>query len=218
MNAMYTQHAQSQLTPYLLEFTGILYHGVDALEKPDLNKMWRTWVKIGLKSQLTHKMFQDTIRHKMYRISQLQKTGEITWYYFLHHNKPDDTANGYFDIVFTTDRGDPNEFLPEYCVDTEKIPSMMKILGIDETILEKKNIAEAWRIIGEQSDFIIDLVRAHTENSKIHHKQIAQFMHFFMNALGLGQKSILFFLGIPSAIRLQIQLMPEEVKKNYVLF
>jgi len=117
--------------------------------------------------------------------------------------------------VFTSNRGDPNEFLPEYCVDTEKILPMRRITGIDGTILEEKDIAEAWRIIGEQSDFIIDLVRAHTENSEIHPQQIAQFMHYFMNALGLGGKSILFFPEIPSAIRLQIQLMPEEVKKNY---
>jgi len=198
--------------------TGVLCHGVDELEKPDLNKMWRTWVEIGPKNQLTLKTFQDTIRHKMYPISQLQKTGEITWYYFLYHNKPDDPANEYFDTVFTTDRGDPKEFLPKYCVDTEKIPPIKKILGIDETILEGKDIAEAWRIIGEQSDFIIDLVRAHTENSEIHLRQITQFMHFFMNPLWLGNRSALFFPKIPPAVRIQIQLMPKEVTKNYLSF
>ena len=197
---------------------GVLYHGVDDLEKPDLNKMWRTWVKVGLKSQLTHKMLQDTIRHKMYRISQLQKMGEITWYYFLYHNNPNDAANGYFDVVFTTERGDPNEFLPNYCVDTEKIPPMRKIGGIDETILQEKDITEAWRIIGEQSEFIIDLVRAHTENSEIHPQQIAQFMHYFMNALGLGFKSILFFPEIPSEIRSWMRSKPEGLGKNYFPF
>jgi hypothetical protein len=163
-------------------------------------------------------MFQDTIRHKMYHISELMKNDEIKWYYFLHHQKPDDPDNAYFDVVFTTDREDPNNFLPEYCVDAKKIPPMMKISGIDETILEEKDIAEAWRIIGEQSEFIINLVRAHTENSEIHPQQITQFMHYFMNALGLGHKSIFFFPKIPSEIILQIQLMPEEVKKNYFGF
>jgi len=188
------------------------------MQKPDLNKMWRTWVKAGLRSELTHKTLQDTIRHKMHNISQLQETGEITWYYFLFHNKPDDMANGYFDILFTTDRGNPSEFLPEYCLHTEKSPPKSEISGIDETILEENDIAEAWRIIGEQSEFIIHLVRAHTENSEIHLQQIAQFMHYFMNALGLGSKSVLFYPEIPSAIKSWMQSKPEEFMRSYFPF
>lgn len=188
------------------------------MEKPDLNKMWRTWVKIGPKSELTLKKFQDTIRHQMYRISELQKVGKIAWYYFLFHNKPDDPSNAYFDTVFTVDRGDPNEFLPEYCVDTRKIHSMKEISGIDASILKDGDIAEAWRIIGEQSEFIIDLVRAHTENSEINRRQIIQFMHFFMNPLWLGHRSISFYPEIPPQILLQMQLMPEEIKRNCIRF
>ena len=148
----------------------------------------------------------------MYNISQLGKTGEINWYYFLYHNNPEDLGNHYFDVVFTTDREDPNNFLPGYCVDTQKIPPMTKISGIDETILEGQDIAQAWRIIGEQSEFIINLVRAHTENCEIHPQQIAQFMHFFMNALGLGHKSIFFFPQIPLEIVSQVQSMPEKAR------
>jgi hypothetical protein len=188
------------------------------MEKPDLNKMWRTWVKFGPKSELTHKMLQDTIRHQMYRISELQKMGKITWYYFLCHPKPDDPSNGYFDTVFTVDSGDPHEFLPKYCIDTKKIDPMEGILGIDVSILKDGDIGEAWKIIGEQSEFVIDLVRAHTENSEIHPRQITQFMHYFMNALGLGFKSILFFPEIPPQILEQIRLMPIEIKRNYLPF
>lgn len=181
------------------------------MEKPDLDKMWRTWVKIGPKSELTHKKLQDTIRHQMCRISELQKMGKITWYYFLFHNKPDDPSNAYFDTVFTLDRGDPNEFLPEYCINTKKIDPMKEINGIDVSILKDRNIAEAWRIIGEQSEFIIDFVCAHAENSEIHPQQITQFIHYFMNALGLGLKSILFFPVIPPQIVEHIQILPKEI-------
>ena len=187
------------------------------MEKPDLNKMWRTWVRIGLKSQLTHKALQDTIRHKMHDVSQLQKAGKITWYYFLFHDKPDDPANGYFDAVFTTDSKDPNDFLPEYCVDTKKIPPMMEILGINKTTLENEDIAEAWRIIGEQSEFIIALVRAHAEKSVVNPQQMAQFMHYFMNPLGLGLKSVMFLPEIPPPIRSQIQSMPNEAEQTYFI-
>lgn len=187
------------------------------MEKPNLTKMWRTWVKVGLKNQLTYKMLQDTVRYKMHNISLLQKAGKITWYYFLYHDKPDDAANGYFDIVFTTDRVDPCGFLPEYCVDTKKIPPMMEISEIDKTILQEEDIAEAWRIIGEQSEFIISLICAHAENRVVHPQQIAQFMHYFMNPLGLGLRSLMFLPEIPPAIRSQIRLMSSEVQQTYFI-
>lgn len=188
------------------------------MEKPDLNKMWRTWVKIGFSPQLKHKMFQDTIRNKMYNILQLQKMGEISWFYFLFHIKRDDPFYAYFDVVFTTDREDPNEFLPEFCIDTKKIPPMKKISGIDTKLLKDEDIAEAWKIIGEQAVFIIDLIRAHKENVEIHHQQIAKFMHYFMNSLSLGFKSILFFPSIPSQILSTIESMQLKFGKDYVLF
>jgi len=200
---------------YILEE---IYNGGSRLKNADLNKMWRTWIKIGLKSKLTLKRLQDVIRHKMYDILQLKKTGKINWYYFLYHNKPDDPTNGYFDVVFTTTSEEPTKFLPEYCVDTKKISPITEISGIDSSILKDTNIVEAWRLIGEQSQFIIDLVRTHDENSEIPPKQIARFMHYFMNALGLGHKSILFFKGIPNNINTILAFMPEENQRNCIRF
>jgi len=188
------------------------------LENPDLNNMWRTWIKIGLKNELTYKLFQDVIRNKMYEISELKKMGKINWYYFLYHNKPDDTTNGYFDVVFTTISEEPTKFLPEYCVDTKKISPINEISGIESSILKDTNIVKAWKLIGEQSEFIIDLIRAHNENSVIPPKQIAQFMHYFMNQLGLGGKSVLFFKGIPNNIYTILAYMPEENQRNCIRF
>jgi hypothetical protein len=65
---------------------------------------------------------------------------------------------------------------------------MTSISGIDEKILDGEDIKKAWRIIGEQSEFMINLVCSHRENIEIPPKQIAQFMHFFMNALAYGGK------------------------------
>ena len=167
---------------------------------------------------MTLGMFQDAIRHKMFLFSQLLEKGEVTWFYFLYHDKADDPDNGYFDVVFATDRKDPDKFLPKYCVSTKKISPMTKISGIDLTILRDDSIAEAWRIIGEQPELVIKLVRAHKENKVISHFQIAQFMHYFMNAFGLGTMSILFFPELPSSVISQIQSMPKEVAKYYVRF
>jgi hypothetical protein len=154
--------------------------------------MWRTWIRIESGDQPTFKMFQDTIRQRMQPILQLQKNGEINWFYFLYHSKHDDPTNFYFDVVFTTERKAPNEILPEYCIGTQKIPPITSISGIDEKILLDEDIGKAWRIIGEQSEFMINMVCSHRENTEIPPIHIAQFMHFFMNQLGYGQKSLFF--------------------------
>ena len=104
--------------------------GGSRLENPDLNKMWRTWIKVGLTNEISYKLLQDVIRHKMYNISKLKKTGKINWYYFLYHNKPDDQTNGYYDVVFTTTSEEPSKFLPEYCVDTKKLLRLTKYLEL----------------------------------------------------------------------------------------
>jgi hypothetical protein len=86
--------------------------------------------------------------------------------------------------------------LPIYCIDTNKIPPIEKIAGIDKAILKENDITEAWRIIGEQSEFMIKLVCAHEDNVGIPIEQFIQFMHFFMNMLGRGFRSLI-FIDIP---------------------
>ncbi len=162
------------------------------LREPDLDKMWKTWISIHPGKEPIKRLFQDTIRAKLQHILQLQKNGKISWFYFLWHPKVDDPANLYFDVVFTTESGDPESFLPEYCVDTKKIAPVGSIAGIDESLLIGDDIREAWRILGEQSVFIINMVCSHKGNVEIPPSQVAQFIHFFMNPLGYGGKSLFF--------------------------
>ena len=150
---------------------------------------WRTWIKIDCDDQMKPKAFQDTIRQKLYPILQLQRAGEIDWFYFLFHPKPEDPINLYYDVVLTTDKKNPKEFLPSYCIDTTKITPLTSISGIDESLLKYKDIGEAWKLIGDQSVFIINLVCSHSEEGEISSKQFVQFMHFFMNSMGWGFKS-----------------------------
>lgn len=159
--------------------------------------MWRTWIQIQMDIQSPFKSFQDTIRVKISPLLQLQKQGQINWFYFLYHPKPDDATNFYFDIVFTTEKENPSSFLPKHCISTEKIDPMNSLAGIDVGILRDADIREVWKIIGEQSEFIINLINSHKADAEIHAGQIAQFMHFFMNPLGYGMKSIFLPRGTP---------------------
>jgi len=173
---------------------------VRKLQEPDLKKMWRTWIMIHTGKEPIRKLFQDTIRDKLQQILQLQKKGKIAWFHFQWRTKVDDPANLYFDVVFTTDSDDPDDFLPEYCIDTEKIVIDKSISGIDEELLVGEDIKEAWRIIGEQSEFIVNMVCSHKGNVEIPPSQIAQFIHFFMNPMGYDRNSLFFPKAHPDTI------------------
>lgn len=54
------------------------------------------------------------------------------------------------------------------------------------------DIAESWKLMGEQSEWVLTVLKGHEENAQIPVNQLVQFMHFFMNMLGLGGQSILF--------------------------
>lgn len=164
------------------------------MEKPNLDQMWETWVRIGPRGNLTLKMFQDAIRNKIYpMVSRLKKEKKINWYHFLFHNYPRDPNNGYFHIRFSVMRNinkvdDLN--LPKYCFSPKKVDPIRNIDGINKALLKNEEIAEAWRIIGEQSEWIINLINIHKEDiGWIPIDQIVQFMHFFMNMMGLGRSA-----------------------------
>jgi hypothetical protein len=91
----------------------------------------------------------------MQLLNQLEKDGRITWFYFLIHPKTDDPLNMYFDVVFTTNGTDPNEFLPDGCTKPEHVDpqGMASISGINMGILKDEDIREAWKLIGEQSEY-----------------------------------------------------------------
>jgi len=158
--------------------------------------MWHTWVKIGLWKNLTRKMLQDTIRCKIYPTFPSLKVNDIiNWYHFFLHPYPKDKTNAYFHVRFSTTKDimkSDNLNLPEYCVSPEKISPIQEITGINKALIKDEEIEEAWRIIGEQSEWIINLINIHKENVEIPIEQITQFMHFYLNMLGLGMQAILF--------------------------
>jgi len=164
------------------------------MQEPDLNLMWETFIKIptednGIKLNLLY----NNIRSKIYpMISHLKDNNMINWYCFLIHDRnsgvptSEDDRNPYFHIRFALKRDvAPNEFLsslPNYCVMTRHIEHRLEsIAGIDRSIIKNEEIEEAWRIIGEQSEWLISMLNIHKENVEIPPLQIAQFLHYYFN-------------------------------------
>ncbi len=69
---------------------------------------------------------------------------------------------------------------------------LQNISGINKSLLKDDDMAEAWKIIGEQSEWLLNLVNIH-KDVVIPVGQITQFMHFYLNMLGLGGRAVLYF-------------------------
>jgi len=165
------------------------------MEKPNLERMWETFIKFSMEDIYSAKHF-DIIRNQIYPlITKLKDDGIINWYCFLVHNKdsgvpttPDDTSL-YFHIRFDV-KEDINlmQFLPSYCVLTRKIePSWVKDISIgqgvkfDTMLMKDESIEEVWRLIGEQSEWVLNLLNSFKENVTIPLQYVGQFLHYYAN-------------------------------------
>ena len=171
------------------------------MEKPDLNRMWETFIKIGLPNEASLGRIINTIRFKVSpTIEDLKQQKIINWYCFLMHDRKsgvpttEDDNNLYWHIRFEPKQDmNPKDFLPRYCVKTRKVKFEWIAdisIGIgevmDKSLLKNGKIEEAWRIIGEQSEWFLNMLNIHKEDVEInkYHKQIAQFLHYYFNMLG----------------------------------
>ena len=163
------------------------------MQKPDLDDMWETFVKIPSEDKrVNFNVIYNMIRFKVNPVvSSLIDNGKIYWYCFLIHNRysgvpaSEDDDSAYFHIRFAVKKNvEANELLtslPDYCVMTKKRRRIETISGIDKSLLKNQEIEEAWRIIGEQSEWLLNVLNIYKEDINVPPKQIAQFLHYYAN-------------------------------------
>ena len=175
------------------------------MEKPNLNRMYEAFIKIGLPGDFSVERAIHMIRFELYPlITQLKSDEIINWYSFLIHNRrsgvptTEDDENFYFHVRFglkeEVDSKDLNNSLPQDCLDIEgkKIRKITPrtIRGIEKSLLENEEIEEAWRIIGEQTEWLINMLNIYKEDVEIAPNQVEQFLHFYSNMTGLSKMAI----------------------------
>ena len=156
--------------------------------------MWETFIKFSWEDIRSARHF-DVIRNQIYPlITQLKADGIINWYCFLIHGKdngvpttPDDT-NPYFHIRFdVTEEIDPIQYLPIYCVLTRKVELLwVKDISVanglfDTQLMKDESIEEVWRLIGEQSEWVFNLLNSFKGNVTIPLQCVGQFLHYYAN-------------------------------------
>ena len=170
------------------------------LEKPDLDRLWETFIRFSW-SELSSGGHIGLIRDKVgHTISMLKAKGKVGWYCFWIHDKnsgvptsPDDEYL-YFHIRFElTKHVSPVDILPIYCVLTRKVErEWVKAVAVDGygaefdvSLLKDESIEEVWRLIGEQSEWLLYLLNRFKDNGSIPVSHIKGFLNQFTDMTAL---------------------------------
>jgi hypothetical protein len=171
------------------------------MQKPNLDRLWQ--IKICLEVPTSRQdFFKEAVRRMKSQVTQLVSVLEkedklIDWYYFLIHKEQNENQP-YFDVVVSLKIGITEEVLKNclrrltYCSTPKKLPHSFgeTISKITRAPLRNDDIGEAWKLVGEQSEWVINLVNAYKDDA-LTIEQFTQFMHFFTNPVGLGMISLM---------------------------
>ena len=173
------------------------------LEKPDLDMLWETFIRFAwdeLSSGAHIGLIRDKVGHT---ISVLKARGKVGWYCFWIHNRdsgvptsPDDEYL-YFHIRFElTKHISPVDVLPVYCVMTRKVErkwvSKVSVdangAEFDVSLLKDDSVEEVWRLLGEQSEWLLNLLNSFKVNGNIPVSHIRGFLNQFTDMTALPMR------------------------------
>jgi len=168
------------------------------MNKPNLKRMWETYVRLSAEDIPLGNHIERMRKEIIPLVSRLKDEGLIDWYCLLIHNygtgvptTPDD-PNPYLHlrVSFTKDfsKDEVRKYLPTDLPETSPKPaSGGSIDGVVKSWLRNDDIAEAWRIIGESTEWIFNMINTFKTDVAvrpcIYPCQIRQFLHYYRNAL-----------------------------------
>ena len=165
------------------------------MDIPNLNRIIDTYIPIT--SLDTSAYLQQLRSQVLPEIRNLERTGAIRWYGFLIHNASQlggrEPMDGRYFIHLRLEPAsslDPDAFirtLPSHFLNLIVTP-VSSITGLDGSILTGADWAQAWKIHGECSSWILNLIEGHAGDIPV--KQIVQFLHFITNPLTLGHRCL----------------------------
>ena len=165
------------------------------MKSPNLTRIVDTYVPVT-SNDLTGYLNQLRVE-VLPPIRQLQADHSVRWFSFLIHNSQQlagrEPEDGRLFIHIRLEPEDnlaidefvrllPSQFL-------NPIPAQLSsISGLEGSALRDSNWAEAWRIHGEASEWILGLVEGYENGPSLEH--VIQYLHFFTNPLLLGHRCL----------------------------
>lgn len=165
------------------------------MELPDLHRIVDTYFPVTSVDSPAYlnQLKRDLLPH----IRKLQSDGHLRWFSFLLHGarhldgrEPEDGRS------FIHIRLEPAssltleefiELLPDHFCNPQPV-SLSDIRGLDGSMLHDDNWANAWKIHGEASEWVLCLLELHKDDPSL--QQMIQFLHFITNPLMLGGRCL----------------------------
>jgi len=166
------------------------------MQLPDLNRIVDTYVPVSANDlpAYLNQLQRDILPH----IRKLQADGHLRWFSFLRHDASQLAGREPLDgRVFIHLRLEPAtdlnpqvfiKLLPAHFLKPQHVSALSAISGLDGSILRDDNWAQAWKIFGEASEWILCLLEGHKKEPSL--QQIVQFLHFITNPLMLGHRCL----------------------------
>ena len=158
------------------------------MELPDLSRIVETYVIIDSLEEIQY--YDQFRREVISEVRSLQRTNKIKWFCCLLHNSKNcnigdmDDSQLCFHLRFEPSEHISIEDFIKSLPANFKFPKEKKlsqISGIDSMYLINNDWAQAWKIIGESSEWVFSLIEGHSGTS--HMKHLGQFEHFYKNPL-----------------------------------
>jgi hypothetical protein len=165
------------------------------MNSPDTARFLETFIAVPVRPHITNlDLWHDYIGILRTKLSPLIRTLQekklISWYSFVLHQSgksgvptaPDDTGldiHMRLELAPLVDENTLRGKLPDYCLKTQMMegPHPHEISGIDAARMRDGEVANAWRVFGESSQWVLDMLDAHKPDERVPLEHIAQFLH-----------------------------------------
>lgn len=170
------------------------------MDTPNLNSVIETFIQIELSDDVPAiAIWQNYLAllrsHVAPLVRSLLKEGIINWYSFLVHGRQsgvptseaDDGKYLHLRMALTNPAAEDElvRRLPDYCVMTRKmeVPNLASLDAIDISFLADSRVELGWKILGESSEWVLQLLDSHDPQKSVPPQNVAQFLHYLGNQL-----------------------------------
>jgi len=177
------------------------------MEKIDLDKVYGTAINLPKECyypncQISWQKYVELLASRVIpMIHGLQKDGIIKWFCFFCHPKaqvasqgieilPDDTPlyiHIRLEVIKDIELGGYLflHYPDSDCRPPTKDNSLKTIHEIDISLLKNVQIEEAWKIIGDISGLVLNMIDAHSKPQSVMGQHFHLFLHYFCNSFGI---------------------------------